>query len=341
MKKIILLTSSLFLLTSYLLCPAQNRIDNQGRRQGHWIKTDKDGSRIFEGDFKDGKEVGVFNYYYPDGTLKMRNTFTTPGRYCSHEAFDKQGKLIAKGYYNQKNRDSVWHFYNEEGKLIKIASYRMGIKEGNHIVFNSNGDTAEVTGWQDNRRHGRWWKRTGEKGYITGHYVKGGMEGTTREFDEKGKLSREGNYKNGVRHGSYNYYENGNMTVQESWQNGILADRRILLSCPELKWISIFSIAYYLPKGTTGTSIYLNNGTRLACSESPDLVSSRAGNDQFVLIDRKSRVMAAISSIEGIEQDPEGRDILKLSPKPPFTIFPDDECKKMVRSLNRTDELDQ
>ena len=53
---------------------AQNQIDKQGRRQGHWVRTDKDGSKIFEGDFVDGLETGVFTYYYGNGTVRMRNT---------------------------------------------------------------------------------------------------------------------------------------------------------------------------------------------------------------------------------------------------------------------------
>ena len=337
MKRIIILS----LLCLAFVCQAQNRVDNQGRRQGRWIKTDKDGSRIFEGEFKDGKEVGVFNYYYPDGTLKMRNTFTDPGRYCSHEAYDSKGRLIAKGFYDQQNRDSVWLFYNEEGRLVKRAAYRMGIKQGTHVVFDSNGDTAEVTNWFDNRRHGRWWKRVGQRGYITCKYVNGGIEGRLVEYDDNGKMVREGFYKKGLKDGNNRLYENGVMTVDESWSEGNLSDRKIRVSCPTERWVSIYSIAYYLPKGTTGTNLYLNDGTRLVCNEVPDIIGQRIGDGPFVLVDRKSRVMANTASIEGLDKDPDGRDILKLSPKAPFTIFPDDECKKMVRSLNRNDELDR
>lgn len=337
MKRIILLS----LLCLAFVCQAQNRVDNQGRRQGRWIKTDKDGSRIFEGEFKDGKEVGVFNYYYPDGTLKMRNTFTDPGRYCSHEAYDSKGRLIAKGFYDQQNRDSVWLFYNEEGRLVKRAAYRMGIKQGTHVVFDSKGDTAEVTNWFDNRRHGRWWKRVGQRGYITCKYVNGGIEGSLVEYDDNGKKVREGFYKKGLKDGNNRLYENGVMTVDESWSEGNLSDRKIRVSCPTERWVSIYSIAYYLPKGTTGTNLYLNDGTRLVCNEVPDIIGQRIGDGPFVLVDRKSRVMANTASIEGLDKDPDGRDILKLNPQAPFSIFPDDECKKMVRSLNRNDELDR
>lgn len=339
MKKILLLTSSLFLITSLLT--AQNRIDNQGRKQGKWIKTDTDGSRIFEGEFKDGKEVGVFNYYYPDGKLKIRNTFTVPGRYCSHEAYDKEGRLLTKGFFDQKNRDSVWLFYNEDGRLVKRATYRMGIKQGLHIVFGAQGDTAEVSNWRDNRRHGRWWKRVGSKGYITANYVDGKIEGRLVEYDDNGKIAREGQYKDGVKDGNNTIYNNGLPVVKESWQKGFLTDRKIKLSCPNERWVSMYSIAYYMPKGSNGSNVYLNDGTRLQCTESPDHIGQRVDDGPFVIVDRKARLVANTNNIEGIEKDAEGREILKLSPKPAFSIFPDDECKKMIRSINRTDELDQ
>jgi len=332
----------LALLCLSFLANAQNRIDNQGRRQGHWIKTDKDGSRIFEGDFVDGKETGTFNYYYPDGTLKIRNTFTTPGRYCKHEAYDQKGHLLATGFYDQKNRDGQWRFYNDDGKVLKIASYKMGIKQGPHIIFDKNGDTVEIANWQDNHRHGRWWKRIGQQGYITGRYEKGLMQGHLTEYDNEGRLVRDGNYKDGMKNGSYRYFENGQCTVDETWQDGTLADRKIMVhTAAGEEWLSVFGLAYFMPKGQNGTTLYLNDGSKKACTETPDIINERVGRETFVIIDRKSRVMANIGSIVGIGKDADGRATLDLLPKPPFTIFPDEECIKMVRSLKRIDELDE
>ena len=335
--RIIVLT---FLCLGFV-CNAQNRLDKNGRRDGRWIRNDKDGSVIFEGTYDHGKETGTFKYYYPDKTLKIENTFIVPGRICSHKAYDEKGHLLATGFYNQKNRDSIWHIYNEDGALIKIAHYKMGIKEGAHIVFAANGDTAEVATWKDNRRHGRWWKRIGQKGWISGLYVEGLMQGRLAEYGDDGKLIREGNYKDGAKDGSYRYYENGNLVVDESWQEGILGDRKILLHTPTEHWQSIYGIAYFHAKGITGSLVYLNDGTKLTCSESMDIINERVGRDHFVLIDRKNRVMANIGNINGITRDADGRAILDLDPKPPFVIFPDDDCIKMIQSLKRIDQLDK
>jgi len=331
----------LALLCIGFACNAQNKIDKQGRRQGHWIKTDKDGSKIFEGDFKDGKEVGTFNYYYPNGNLRIRNVFTEPGRYCSHEAYDEQGHLLARGFYNQKNRDGIWHYYNEKGLEVKTASYKMGVKHGTHIIFTSNGDTAEVSTWNDNHRHGRWWKRIGEKGWITASYTNGILSGKLVEYDDNGKLVQQGTYnKEGRKDGSYRYYEGGNMTIDETWDNGLLRSRKILFHTPQPNWVAHTSLAYFMPKGN-GTRVYLNDGKVLSASESLESILNRVGEEQFVIIDKKNRVYASRTSIAGLKVDAEGRQVLDLVPTPAFTIYPDEECIKMVKSLQRVDELDQ
>ena len=324
-------------------CNAQNQIDRQGRKQGHWIKTDKNGSKIFEGDFQDGLETGTFNYYYPDGTLRIKNVYTKPGRYCSHEAYDEKGKLVAKGFYNQKNRDGEWRFYSEDGRLVKIAGYRMGVKEGPHIIFTAKGDTAEISTWKDNRRNGRWWKRIGENGYITGTYVNGGLEGRLLEYGNDGKLVREGSYKNGQKHGTYRYFENGVLTVDEVWSKDVMADRKVLVSAPNKTYISIYAIAYLLPKGSSGTTtlLYKMDGSSITCQEDIETINSRIGHEIFVTVDRKSRVTANTACINGTTKDAEDRVILSLDPNPPFSIFPDDDCIRMVKSLQRIDELDE
>ncbi|KWW31280.1 MAG: hypothetical protein AUK63_553 [bacterium P3] len=322
-------------LLSGLGCQAQNTIDRQGRRQGHWVKTDKDGSKIYEGDFVDGHESGIFTYYYPNGTVRMRNTFTPDGRQCSHEAFDAQGRLMATGTFRQKNRDGEWRFYTEEGKLIKTAHYRMGVKDGLHIIFTRQGDTAEVTTWKDNRRDGRWWKRIGEQGHIEGTYRNGGLEGRVAEYGEQGELVREGHYVQGSRHGAYRYYENGRMTVDEEWDQGILADRKVLVMQPEAAYVSIFKIACLVPKGKQHVTVYTRRGEAVLTYEPAEDLYARIGSETFTLANRESRVMIATDCVTGLKKDAEGRDVLDTDPELPVAIYPDDDCKKMVESLQR------
>ena len=322
---------------------AQNQVDNQGRRQGHWMRTDKDGSKIFEGEFVDGLETGTFTYYYPDGTIRIRNTFTTPGRICTHEAYDEQGRLLARGTYNQRNRHGQWQFFATDGHLVKEATYNMGVKEGLHVIYTPSGDTAESTHWLNGHRHGRWWKRLIGQGYITATYNNGGVEGTLVEYDDQGHLARRSLYHNGFKHGLTQRFEADTLTVEETWHNGTLTDRRIRLLTPNPQFISVLDIVCLTPKGKSKTLLFLRDGTTLEALEPSETIYDRLGTEFFVSANRKNRVMVDFHSVQAASTDSEGRDILILEPQPPFPIYLDEDGLKMVRSRQYQDHspLDQ
>lgn len=337
MKKTLLLLAATLLLTS-VGAVAQNKIDKQGRRQGHWVRTDKDGSKIYEGDFVDGLETGTFTYYYHDGSVRIRNNYSVPGKVCKHEAYDEQGHLLATGTYNQRNRDGQWKFFTEEGRLVKEANYKMGVKHGLHIIYTSKGDTAEVATWANNHRNGRWWKRIGEKGYITGTYINGGLEGRLVEYDDNGLLVRDGNYTDGFKNGSYKYFENQKLTVDETWNHGTLSDRRIRLLTPDEEFVSIFDIACLAPQGKAKVVLFLKDGTKKVTRESAEVVYDRLGNELFEYANRKSLILVSRPCIQGLGVDNEGREIIILEPQPDFSIFPDEDGIKMVRSRKYDDD---
>lgn len=337
MRKITTILAATMLLTT-LTATAQNQIDRQGRRQGHWVRMDKDGSKIYEGDFVDGQETGTFTYYYHDGTVRMRNVYTTPGVRCTHEAFDEKGRLLARGTYDRRNRDGRWEFFAEDGRLVKEASYRMGVKEGLHAVYTQTGDTAEVTHWTNNHRNGRWWKRVGLKGYITGTYVDGGLEGKLIQRDDEGRLVREGHYKGGLKHGTYQYYEQGQMTIDERWEHGMLADRRVRLLTPAEEWVSVYEMACLAPQGKNRVVVVLNDGSQRVTHESAEVVYERIGDELFDCANLTSHVMVARRAVQGLGTDAEGRTILLMEPQPDFAIFPDEDGQKMAKSRKYDDE---
>ncbi len=311
----------------------QNAIDEQGRRQGHWSRVDKDGTKIYEGEFVDGLETGTFTYYHSNGMVRIRNTYTEPGKRCNHEVYDEKGRLMAIGEYHQRNRHGLWKFYAEDGRLVKEATYNMGIKEGRHTIFTRKGDTSEVTLYRNNHRHGRWWKRIGEKGYITGTYVNGSLEGRLVEYDQEGMLAREGYYADGQKHGTYRYYEHGTLAVDERWSHGLLSERKILLRTPEERYESVYNIVCLAAQGKSRVAVYLRDGSKLLVQESADAVYDRLGTERFSSANRKSRVLVAVDAVQGIGKDSEGREILLLEPQPDMAIFPDEDCMKMVNAL--------
>ncbi|MBQ0016387.1 MAG: hypothetical protein KBT04_05335 [Bacteroidales bacterium] len=324
----------LVLMGAYVL-NAQNVIDRQGRKQGHWVKTDKDGSKIYEGDFKDGVEVGTFTHYYPDGTVRIKNVFEPGTRRCYHEAYDEKGHLLATGYYDQMNRDGAWKYFAEDGRVVNTTTYKMGVKEGEQVVYGKAGDTAEVSHWANGRRHGRWWRRMGKQGYITARYVDGGLEGDLYEYDDNQRLVQHGQYQGGVKHGTYEHYEEGVLSVVESWSHGELGDRKVRILRPEEAFMSVRDMAYLMPVGDKKVLLITREGEKITTYEPSDNLYYRLGNEFFFMANKKNRALVANDCVKGVITDIDGSYYLDLDPKPEFRIFPDEDCLKAVRSVLR------
>lgn len=321
------------LLLAGLVCQAQNQVDKQGRKQGHWVKTDKQGILVYKGTFVDGMETDTFTYYYPDGRVRIRNVYSVPGKVCYHQVYDAEGNLLAEGTFTQKNRDGMWQFYSKSGNRVKLTHYKMGVRHGMQVIFTSDGDTAEVSNWADNHRHGRWWKRIGRNGYITATYVHGGIEGRLVEYGEDGLLVREGHYVGGDRDGHFIYYESGRRVVDERWVKGVMRDKQVRLLLPEERFVSIYDINYMVPQGKGRTLVYLSDGSRLVDQERAEQLYGHVGDGRFTLTNREARIMVATPLIVGTTRDNEGRVVLSLNPKPDFDVYPDDDCLRMLHSL--------
>lgn len=315
-----------------LMGTAQNIMDSQGRRQGKWVKMDKNNRKIYEGTFKDGLEIGTFTYYYSDGTVRMKNTFLVDGKFCSHEAYDKNGKLMATGFYNQKNRDSVWNIYNAEGKLLKSETYKMGTKTGKSILFSSTGDTIEIQYWNDNKKHGYWYRKV-LNGYLTGNYANNLLEGKYAEY-RNNKVVSEGNYSHGLRDGQWKFYDGNNLEVVEKWYNGNLHDRKVLIYTEQPQMISADEIAYFYPKGRN-TIVIMMDGTTMVDQENSHKLFEKVGEENFVILNSEKQLVAAYRCIVGFEKDEDGKEYVELSPKLSFNLYPDDNCRKLVESILR------
>ena len=63
---------SILFISFFSLCViAQNKIDENGKKQGPWKKTYPRSIAVqYEGQFKDDKPVGTFKYYYPSRKIQ-------------------------------------------------------------------------------------------------------------------------------------------------------------------------------------------------------------------------------------------------------------------------------
>ena len=329
MKRVIII--AVIALFPLSLC-AQNKMDSQGRRQGKWEKVDKNNRKVYEGVFKDGLETGVFTYYYGDGSVRMKNTFIKDGVYCKHEAYDKNGNIMVEGFYNQKNRDSVWTIYSEKGNVLKMETYKMGTKNGKSVLFSAKGDTVEIQYWNDDKKHGYWYRKT-LNGYLKGNYKDGLLNGKFGEYIG-GKLATEGCYENGLRVNQWKYWNGNNLEKVERWSEGIMVSRKVLIYSDKPQMIDISDIAYFYPKGQK-TIVITMQGETLIDNENSDILFGRLGSEYFVTLNKERKLVASYSCIKGFDVDEDGKQYVVLEPELSFRLYPDEDCMKLVKSIIR------
>ena len=89
-----------------------------------------------KGSFVNGLPDGIFERYYPDGSVMLKNTFVAGVR-MTEETYYKGGKLFIK---SSKKDDSLKVFY-EDGNLVLSRS----IKTGSSTIYHENGKPLMIS----------------------------------------------------------------------------------------------------------------------------------------------------------------------------------------------------
>src|SRR6056297_497364 len=122
MKKT-LKTNTFLILLMTLAVPstAQNELDEQGRKTGHWEVTYPDGTLRYKARFVEGKPEGMMKRYAPDGRLVAQLNFREGGDRCYAHLYRENGNLAAEGVYDRQEKDSVWTYYASGSKTKRLV----------------------------------------------------------------------------------------------------------------------------------------------------------------------------------------------------------------------------
>lgn len=180
-KRFIFLFFFTLLLSAIQLNAQQNQIDDQGRKQGKWVKY-KDGVKFYEGSFKDDKPIGEFKRYFKSGRLSSKSVFDEEGKKCYAEFYydKRKNPTKAKGIYIDQQKDSLWQYYNNDGVLVNEEFYQLGIAHGIWKLYNYFGALVKET-----------------------PYNKGQIDGEQKEYFETGELKRMMTFQQDSLHGDF------------------------------------------------------------------------------------------------------------------------------------------
>lgn len=213
-------------LLAFLPCLAQTT-DASGKKQGYWKKKDEKTNRlVYEGEFKDDKPVGTFKYYYPNDSVRAIMAFKQNGKVAYAKLFHQTtGKRMGEGKYIQELKDSVWTYYDENGKLLSKDNYVNGKKNGMSYVYLPDGNLAEERNYKMDLQHGPFKQYLdGKRLRGQGNYVNGQLDGKATYYYPNGVEVAAGFYKNGAKTGPWIYREeSGKIKERELFIDGKLA----------------------------------------------------------------------------------------------------------------------
>ena len=216
MKKITLL----FLLVTNLFY-AQNEYNSKGNRHGKWSGVYNDTQNLrYEGEFNDGKEVGVFYLY--DNTKKKvviaTRDYTKNNGTAIETYLDQKGNKVSEGVSKNGKKQGKWIYYFKDGKsIMSEENYVNGNLEGEAKTYYKNGNILEIKKFKNNLLNGNYQRFT-EQGKLLQNlnYLDNKLQGPGEYYTSSGKIYTKGEYNNNQKVGIWPVYDKNGKEVTVS-----------------------------------------------------------------------------------------------------------------------------
>jgi antitoxin component YwqK of YwqJK toxin-antitoxin module len=210
-----------------------NKIDQQGRKQGHWIKKYPNETIMYEGIFKDDHPVGEFKRYFENKSLKSMLFYSDDGRKASAVIFHPNGNISSKGSYVDQMKEGKWQFfsYDNNSYLISEESYINNRRNGLSVKFFPDSAIAEKVTYLNDVKEGEWIQYYPSGAVrLKSNFLNGKINGSFEIWFENGAIEYSGNYKNDSREGQWVIYNNnGSIKYKLEYLSGITKDRQMAI----------------------------------------------------------------------------------------------------------------
>ena len=202
-------------------CNAQkiNLFDGNNKRTGTWKKYHSNKRIRYTGQFKDGKEFGVFKFYDRTTSRKpiLIKTFYENSDSLFVQFYRLNGNLKTEGVLNERKRVGLWKYFYKNGAVMSKENYKNGLQHGEQFVFYSNGKITERSLFKNDLLDGISSKYS-SKGILIEEvaYKKGKPNGLAKYFELNGNIKETGIYLDGKRVGKWEYYLEGEIASEDS-----------------------------------------------------------------------------------------------------------------------------
>lgn len=191
-----------------------NQFNENGQREGVWKKYYNNKRIRYQGQFENGREVGVFKFYdtsnskYPE----VVKTFDLKSNIAKVKFYTEKGLLKSEGELRGKIRIGKWKYYHIDGKtILSEENYEDGILNGESKTYYKTGKLTEHLFYKNGKLNGNI-KRYADNGNLLDdlNYIDGKLYGAAKYYNTKGKLIYWGDYENDMKIGKWEYVETGN-----------------------------------------------------------------------------------------------------------------------------------
>lgn len=211
---LVFLSFSVFLAVSAVNAQKYNQFDVNKQRTGVWKKYYKNKKIRYTGQFKSGKEVGIFKFYNQNSSQfpAAIKKFYPKSDSVSVQYFFLNGTLKSTGLFLGRERAGQWLYYFPKGTVMSEEFYKNGKLSGNLKIFYKNGKITEDTSYKEGLLHGVS-KKYADTGILIEeiNYIKGKENGEAKYYELNGNLKERGFYKNGKRIGKWEFYLDGEL----------------------------------------------------------------------------------------------------------------------------------
>ncbi len=153
----------IIILATYLPLSAQNQINAEGRKEGRWIvtagdagKSDYPSSAIYEeGNYSNGRKVGVWKTFHPNGKIKSDITFEAGRPKGPYTTYYDNGQIEEKGNWSLTKNYGKFVRYYENGNVHQEFDFNeSGKRTGAQKYYHPNGKLAIEGNWNGGKESG-------------------------------------------------------------------------------------------------------------------------------------------------------------------------------------------
>ena len=194
-----------FIPTKEIFCQMKNGVKN-----GDYIKYNEDYIKIEDGAFLNGKQEGMWYYYFQEGNLASK------GKYIQGDGTNLGNTGIPKN-----GRNGLWLSYHKNGNLAQEAIYKNGLIEGSFKSYYENGKLQEESTMINDLENGiskEYYENGNLKEEI--NYLEGEKDGNGKIYYDDGSIKTEYTAKKGLLEGKCkHYYETGKIKTEYTYVN--------------------------------------------------------------------------------------------------------------------------